>query len=126
MSDVVDFEALGEAIEALGPTIAGQVLNDGRQKLRVHLEQVAHGVGVLDPIQPTHGDAPARLFCGEFSLPKLGVDPDNDRIELPGGGAGLLLGPGPSNAHPRVLQALGMRQLGHLDPEFLEIMNRNQ
>ena len=38
----------------------------------------------------------------------------------------LLLGPGPSNAHPRVLQALGMRQLGHLDPEFLEIMTRNQ
>ena len=38
----------------------------------------------------------------------------------------LLLGPGPSNAHPRVLQALGMRQLGHLDPEFLEIMSRNQ
>lgn len=38
----------------------------------------------------------------------------------------LLLGPGPSNAHPRVLQAIGMRQLGHLDPEFLQIMNRNQ
>ena len=38
----------------------------------------------------------------------------------------LLLGPGPSNAHPRVLQALGMRQVGHLDPQFLEIMNRNQ
>ncbi len=38
----------------------------------------------------------------------------------------LLLGPGPSNAHPRVLQAMGMRQLGHLDPEFLEIMKRNQ
>lgn len=38
----------------------------------------------------------------------------------------LLLGPGPSNAHPRVLQAIGMRQLGHLDPEFLEIMKRNQ
>ncbi|MFO7668864.1 MAG: alanine--glyoxylate aminotransferase family protein [Bacteroidales bacterium] len=38
----------------------------------------------------------------------------------------LLLGPGPSNAHPRVLQAMGMRQVGHLDPQFLEIMNRNQ
>ncbi len=34
----------------------------------------------------------------------------------------LLLGPGPSNAHPRVLQALGMRQVGHLDPYFLQIM----
>ncbi len=35
----------------------------------------------------------------------------------------LLLGPGPSNAHPRVLQAIGMRQVGHLDPRFIEIMN---
>lgn len=38
----------------------------------------------------------------------------------------LLLGPGPSNAAPRVLQALSMRQVGHLDPVFLEIMNENQ
>ena len=35
----------------------------------------------------------------------------------------LLLGPGPSNAHPRVLQALGMRQVGHLDPTFIQVMN---
>jgi alanine-glyoxylate transaminase/serine-glyoxylate transaminase/serine-pyruvate transaminase len=38
----------------------------------------------------------------------------------------LLLGPGPSNAHPRVLQALGMRQVGHLDPKFIELMSENQ
>ena len=38
----------------------------------------------------------------------------------------LLLGPGPSNAHPRVLQALSMRQVGHLDPEFIQIMNEVQ
>ncbi|HSM55922.1 MAG TPA: aminotransferase class V-fold PLP-dependent enzyme, partial [Candidatus Sulfomarinibacteraceae bacterium] len=38
----------------------------------------------------------------------------------------LLLGPGPSNAHPRVLQALGMRQVGHLDPAFIELMNEVQ
>lgn len=38
----------------------------------------------------------------------------------------LLLGPGPSNAHPRVLQALGMRQLSHLDPAFVKIMNETQ
>ncbi len=34
----------------------------------------------------------------------------------------LLLGPGPSNAHPRVLEAMSQPLLGHLDPEFLEIM----
>lgn len=38
----------------------------------------------------------------------------------------LLLGPGPSNVHPRVLQALGMRQVGHLDPKFIEIMGQVQ
>jgi alanine-glyoxylate transaminase / serine-glyoxylate transaminase / serine-pyruvate transaminase len=38
----------------------------------------------------------------------------------------LLLGPGPSNAHPRVLQAMGLRQVGHLDPCFLDLMNQVQ
>jgi alanine-glyoxylate transaminase / serine-glyoxylate transaminase / serine-pyruvate transaminase len=38
----------------------------------------------------------------------------------------LLLGPGPSNAHPRVLQSLGMRQVGHLDPAFIQFMNEVQ
>jgi alanine-glyoxylate transaminase/serine-glyoxylate transaminase/serine-pyruvate transaminase len=38
----------------------------------------------------------------------------------------LLLGPGPSNAHPRVLAALSLRQVGHLDPAFLELMNESQ
>ncbi len=38
----------------------------------------------------------------------------------------ILLGPGPSNAHPRVLQAIGMRQLSHLDPAFIKIMNETQ
>lgn len=38
----------------------------------------------------------------------------------------LLLGPGPSNAHPRVLSALGMRQTGHLDPAFVSLMNEVQ
>ncbi len=35
----------------------------------------------------------------------------------------LLLGPGPSNVHPRVLQAMATPLVGHLDPRFLEIMN---
>lgn len=38
----------------------------------------------------------------------------------------LLLGPGPSNAHPRVLQAIGMRQLSHLDPAFTALMDEIQ
>lgn len=35
----------------------------------------------------------------------------------------LLLGPGPSPVHPRVLQAMSWNTLGHLDLEFMEIMN---
>lgn len=35
----------------------------------------------------------------------------------------LLLGPGPSMVHPRVLRAMATPLLGHLDPAFLSIMN---
>lgn len=35
----------------------------------------------------------------------------------------LLLGPGPSQVHPRVLRALATPLLGHLDPAFLTVMN---
>jgi alanine-glyoxylate transaminase/serine-glyoxylate transaminase/serine-pyruvate transaminase len=34
----------------------------------------------------------------------------------------LLLGPGPSNVAPSVLQAMSMPLLGHLDPEFVQMM----
>lgn len=35
----------------------------------------------------------------------------------------LLLGPGPSVVHPRVLQAMATSLVGHLDPAFLAVMN---
>ncbi|MGK2965126.1 MAG: pyridoxal-phosphate-dependent aminotransferase family protein [Tepidiformaceae bacterium] len=35
----------------------------------------------------------------------------------------LLMGPGPSGAHPSVLQAMTSPILGHLDPEFIRIMD---
>ena len=35
----------------------------------------------------------------------------------------VLLGPGPSDTHPRVLSALAKPTLGHLDPEYLKIMD---
>ncbi|MDO8673980.1 MAG: alanine--glyoxylate aminotransferase family protein [Dehalococcoidia bacterium] len=37
--------------------------------------------------------------------------------------ARVLLGPGPSNVHPRVLRAMSMPTIGHLDPEFLKVMD---
>lgn len=45
--------------------------------------------------------------------------------QLPGI-APLLLGPGPSNVHPRVMQAMTAPMIGHLDPVFLETMDRIQ
>ena len=38
----------------------------------------------------------------------------------------LLVGPGPSNVHPRVLAAQASPLLGHLDPVFLEILDEVQ
>lgn len=38
----------------------------------------------------------------------------------------LLMGPGPSMVHPRVLHALSLPLLGHLDPVFLGLMNEIQ
>ena len=35
----------------------------------------------------------------------------------------ILLGPGPSMASPRTLKAMSTPLIGHLDPEFIEIMN---
>jgi alanine-glyoxylate transaminase/serine-glyoxylate transaminase/serine-pyruvate transaminase len=38
----------------------------------------------------------------------------------------LLLGPGPSNVHPRVLRAMAQPLIGHLDPAFLALLDRVQ
>ena len=38
----------------------------------------------------------------------------------------LLLGPGPSNTPPRILQALSLPTIGHLDPRFVYLMNEIQ
>ena len=35
----------------------------------------------------------------------------------------LLMGPGPSNVHPSVLKAMAQPLLGHLDPEFLHLLD---
>lgn len=38
----------------------------------------------------------------------------------------LLLGPGPSEVHPRVLAAMSLPLIGHLDPQFVQIMDDTQ
>ena len=34
----------------------------------------------------------------------------------------IILGPGPSSAHPRVLRAMSSPVMGYLDPDFFEIL----
>lgn len=41
-------------------------------------------------------------------------------------GTRILLGPGPSDCHPRVLRAMSTPLIGHLDPEFLTMMEEIQ
>ncbi len=55
----------------------------------------------------------------DLSVPR----PEVTRLSVP---PRLLLGPGPSLADPRILQAMSTPLLGHLDPQFLEIMDRTQ
>lgn len=38
----------------------------------------------------------------------------------------ILLGPGPSNVHPRILQAMALPSVGHLDPVFVGIMDETK
>jgi len=38
----------------------------------------------------------------------------------------ILMGPGPSDVHPRVLAALAAPTVGHLDPYFIQVMNETQ
>src|SRR6202049_4837356 len=37
--------------------------------------------------------------------------------------ARVLLGPGPSNIHPRVMKAMLSPVVGHLDPDFIKVMD---
>ena len=37
--------------------------------------------------------------------------------------ARILLGPGPSNVHPRVMKAMASPVVGHLDPDFMKLMD---
>src|SRR5690625_7620903 len=41
-------------------------------------------------------------------------------------GTRVLLGPGPSDVDPRVLRAMATPVIGHLDPDFLRIMDETR
>ena len=51
-----------------------------------------------------------------------------DLQQFPAGNlpARILMGPGPSMVDPRVYQAMAAPLVGHLDPEFVHLMDRTQ
>ena len=55
---------------------------------------------------------------------KVSIDPREFRDLDPG--ARVLMGPGPSDVPPRVLQAMASPCIGHLDPYFLNAMDETQ
>eukprot|EP00241_Pyramimonas_parkeae_P006149 CAMPEP_0114247370 /NCGR_PEP_ID=MMETSP0058-20121206/12987_1 /TAXON_ID=36894 /ORGANISM="Pyramimonas parkeae, CCMP726" /LENGTH=393 /DNA_ID=CAMNT_0001360673 /DNA_START=124 /DNA_END=1305 /DNA_ORIENTATION=+ len=48
------------------------------------------------------------------------IPPKSAPIDVP---MRILMGPGPSNSHPRALAAMALPQLGHMHPPFLKIMD---
>ncbi|WP_414477795.1 pyridoxal-phosphate-dependent aminotransferase family protein [Prochlorococcus sp. MIT 1223] len=60
------------------------------------------------PILPSVNNLHKKLF-GPISVPER-----------------LLLGPGPSNSHPSVLEALSLNPVGHLDPFYISLMGEVQ
>ena len=40
--------------------------------------------------------------------------------------ARILMGPGPSDVHPRILEAMSRPTIGHLDPEFIRMMDETK
>ncbi len=71
-----------QTIEPLGLAVARQILDEGGEHLRVHLQQVANAVGELDPVQTPHGNPPTRVPRGAFCVTQSPVDPIDDRLEL--------------------------------------------
>ncbi|TKX77608.1 alanine--glyoxylate aminotransferase family protein, partial [Halorubrum sp. SD626R] len=55
--------------------------------------------------------------------PSIEAAPEVDELTPPDR---TLMGPGPSDVHPRVLRAMSTPLVGHLDPAFIEIMDEVQ
>jgi alanine-glyoxylate transaminase/serine-glyoxylate transaminase/serine-pyruvate transaminase len=63
----------------------------------------------------------ASMETQKLKYPPPGIS--TSPLEVP---AKILMGPGPSTPHPRVLQAGAAPLLGHMHPEFFQIMDETQ
>jgi hypothetical protein len=62
------------------------------------------------------------------TLPKGNVltGEENTRLFECDGSIRTLMGPGPSDVHPRILSAMARPTIGHLDPAFVGMMNETK
>lgn len=74
----------------------------------------------------TRQTAQGRDFSGFSTLHRRTGRYAGDMTATPELPTRLLLGPGPSNVHPRVLAAMSRPLLGHLDPAFLALLDEVQ
>src|SRR5437660_547357 len=97
------------------------------------LEPVAgHEAGVVGEVALLLGARDLGVGFADDDL-VVGVDGDRCRADLHfhghhyclfvGQSDRILMGPGPSNPYPEVMQALARPVLGHLDPEFLDVLD---
>src|SRR5262245_1478806 len=68
---------------------------------------------------------PPLFFPSFHSDPASSMSKPNPILPLQPPGR-VLMAPGPSCVHPRVYEALSRKLDGHLDPEFLKVMDETQ
>src|SRR5262245_55816938 len=84
---------------------AGRPRRPGLRCLRVRSPEALAASAICSRAARSCTNPPVSATVGEFRPP-----------------ARLLLGPGPSEVHPRVLRAMSAPLLGHLDPAFIAMM----
>ena len=124
--ETLDHAGLGEARRRLVAALSGAACVRGQYGGREDGSQNLSGyVHVSNDI---HHARRALSFCGrsvvhpDWKERPVGqsIPPAAPRSNPP---ERLLMGPGPSNPDPRVLEAMARPMVGHLDPYFLEVMD---
>src|SRR5579885_3519273 len=72
---------------------------------------------------PARGRATVRRRCARRRRTKGGPPLASSSFSELQPSARVLLGPGPSNVHPRVMKAMLSPVVGHLDPDFIRVMD---
>jgi alanine-glyoxylate transaminase/serine-glyoxylate transaminase/serine-pyruvate transaminase len=75
------------------------------------------------PVSPAGKNVPAATLQPSTSNPQLMTDSQTKTIRSFHPPVRTLMGPGPSDVHPRILEAMARPTVGHLDPSFVGMMD---